>query len=215
MLLEFDADQRLWQETVRDAVTKQCPASAGPWHRRERCRSDTAVEDLRRCRLDRADRSGARGRAGDRARGAGPRHRSDPVPRDADPVRAAGRRPLRPADTPAPPCTAALPRIATPTAGCSTVRRITCSTATVPSSSRSSPMPGCSSSTPVTPPSGAARCSIRYCTSPRCRSSASHVADDRPRACRHGAGPPRRAHRHGDHHGRRVPTHPRPGDSNT
>jgi alkylation response protein AidB-like acyl-CoA dehydrogenase len=25
MLLEFDADQRLWQETVRDAVTKQCP----------------------------------------------------------------------------------------------------------------------------------------------------------------------------------------------
>lgn len=27
MLLEFDADQRLWQETVRDAVTKQCPAT--------------------------------------------------------------------------------------------------------------------------------------------------------------------------------------------
>ena len=27
MLLEFDADQRLWQETVRDAVTKACPAS--------------------------------------------------------------------------------------------------------------------------------------------------------------------------------------------
>lgn len=27
MLLEFDADQRLWQETVRDVVTKQCPAS--------------------------------------------------------------------------------------------------------------------------------------------------------------------------------------------
>jgi alkylation response protein AidB-like acyl-CoA dehydrogenase len=27
VLLEFDADQRLWQETVRDAVTKQCPAS--------------------------------------------------------------------------------------------------------------------------------------------------------------------------------------------
>ncbi len=27
MLLEFDDDQRLWQETVRDAVTKQCPAS--------------------------------------------------------------------------------------------------------------------------------------------------------------------------------------------
>ncbi len=25
MLLEFDADQRLWQETVRDAVSKQCP----------------------------------------------------------------------------------------------------------------------------------------------------------------------------------------------
>jgi alkylation response protein AidB-like acyl-CoA dehydrogenase len=25
MLLEFDADQRLWQETVRDAVAKQCP----------------------------------------------------------------------------------------------------------------------------------------------------------------------------------------------
>ena len=25
MLLEFDADQRLWQETVRDAVDKQCP----------------------------------------------------------------------------------------------------------------------------------------------------------------------------------------------
>jgi alkylation response protein AidB-like acyl-CoA dehydrogenase len=25
VLLEFDADQRLWQETVRDAVTKQCP----------------------------------------------------------------------------------------------------------------------------------------------------------------------------------------------
>ncbi|MGV0794224.1 acyl-CoA dehydrogenase family protein [Mycolicibacterium sp. XJ1819] len=27
MLLEFDADQRLWQETVRDAVSKQCPAT--------------------------------------------------------------------------------------------------------------------------------------------------------------------------------------------
>jgi alkylation response protein AidB-like acyl-CoA dehydrogenase len=27
VLLEFDADQRLWQETVRDAVAKQCPAS--------------------------------------------------------------------------------------------------------------------------------------------------------------------------------------------
>ena len=27
MLLEFDADQRLWQETVRDAVGKQCPAA--------------------------------------------------------------------------------------------------------------------------------------------------------------------------------------------
>lgn len=27
VLLEFDADQRLWQETVRDAVSKQCPAS--------------------------------------------------------------------------------------------------------------------------------------------------------------------------------------------
>jgi alkylation response protein AidB-like acyl-CoA dehydrogenase len=25
MLLEFDSDQRLWQETVRDAVAKQCP----------------------------------------------------------------------------------------------------------------------------------------------------------------------------------------------
>jgi alkylation response protein AidB-like acyl-CoA dehydrogenase len=27
VLLEFDADQRLWQDTVRDAVAKQCPAS--------------------------------------------------------------------------------------------------------------------------------------------------------------------------------------------
>jgi alkylation response protein AidB-like acyl-CoA dehydrogenase len=27
VLLEFDADQRLWQETVRDAVAKQCPAT--------------------------------------------------------------------------------------------------------------------------------------------------------------------------------------------
>src|SRR6478735_7823652 len=27
MLLEFDADQRLWQETVRDAVAKACPPS--------------------------------------------------------------------------------------------------------------------------------------------------------------------------------------------
>ena len=27
MLLEFDADQRLWQGTVRDAVAKQCPPS--------------------------------------------------------------------------------------------------------------------------------------------------------------------------------------------
>jgi hypothetical protein len=25
MLFEFDADQRLWQDTVRDAVGKQCP----------------------------------------------------------------------------------------------------------------------------------------------------------------------------------------------
>ncbi len=27
MLLEFDADQRLWQQTVRDVATKECPAS--------------------------------------------------------------------------------------------------------------------------------------------------------------------------------------------
>jgi alkylation response protein AidB-like acyl-CoA dehydrogenase len=27
MLLEFDADQRLWQDTVRDVVSKQCPPS--------------------------------------------------------------------------------------------------------------------------------------------------------------------------------------------
>src|SRR4029079_19395312 len=27
MLLEFDADQRLWQDTVRDAVGQQCPPS--------------------------------------------------------------------------------------------------------------------------------------------------------------------------------------------
>jgi alkylation response protein AidB-like acyl-CoA dehydrogenase len=27
MLLEFDADQRLWQRTARDVVTKECPAS--------------------------------------------------------------------------------------------------------------------------------------------------------------------------------------------
>ncbi len=27
MLLEFDADQRLWQSTVRDVVSKQCPPS--------------------------------------------------------------------------------------------------------------------------------------------------------------------------------------------
>lgn len=27
MLLEFDADQQLWQDTVRDAVAKQCPAN--------------------------------------------------------------------------------------------------------------------------------------------------------------------------------------------
>src|SRR6201996_5015467 len=27
MLLEFDADQRLWQQTARDVVTKECPAS--------------------------------------------------------------------------------------------------------------------------------------------------------------------------------------------
>src|ERR1700741_2825832 len=27
MLLEFDADQRLWQSTVRDVVAKQCPPS--------------------------------------------------------------------------------------------------------------------------------------------------------------------------------------------
>lgn len=27
MLLEFDADQRLWQDTVQDVVTKQCPPS--------------------------------------------------------------------------------------------------------------------------------------------------------------------------------------------
>jgi hypothetical protein len=25
MLLEFDADQRLWWDTVRDALAKQCP----------------------------------------------------------------------------------------------------------------------------------------------------------------------------------------------
>ncbi len=101
VLLEFDADQRLWQDTVRDAVAKQCPASLVREHRRERSRPRAAVEDLRRRGLDRADRPGERRRTGDRARGARPRDRSDAVPGHRDAVRAAGRRPLRPAAKPA------------------------------------------------------------------------------------------------------------------
>ena len=84
MLLEFDADQRLWQETVRDAVAKQCPPSLVRRRRRGRRRPGAAVEDLRRRGLDRADRPGECRRAGDRARRARPGDRPDAVPGDDD-----------------------------------------------------------------------------------------------------------------------------------
>ena len=157
MLLEFDADQRLWQETVRDAVTKQCPPSLVRERRRKRCRSGTAVADLHRCRLDGADRPGARGRAGDRAGGAWPRHRSDAVSGDADPVRAAGRRPIRPAarghrDLQRRHRASRRRRLGARRHGASCPRRRPRA-----SGSRSSPRPGSSSSTPATRPSGAAQ----------------------------------------------------------
>ena len=44
MLLEFDADQRLWQETVRDAVGKQCPASLVRSIAEDGADADPAVE---------------------------------------------------------------------------------------------------------------------------------------------------------------------------
>ena len=56
MLFEFDSDQRLWQDTVRDG---RLPRNAHPrWsgRRRRRCGSGPAVAGLRRPRLDRADR---------------------------------------------------------------------------------------------------------------------------------------------------------------
>ena len=75
MLLEFDADQRLWQETVRDAVAKQCPPSL------VRGVAEDGVDPSRCGRsmstgLDRAERPETARGVGDRARRARPRHRS-------------------------------------------------------------------------------------------------------------------------------------------
>ena len=154
---------------------------------------------------------GERGRAGDRAGGARPRHRSDAVPGDVDAVRAAGRRPLRPAARGRRRSTTASPPIATPTAGCSTERHITSSTPTGPSGSRSSPRRGVFV---VDAGDG------RHPAQPGLRSGAAHrrgvvrrraAARHRTRARRRREGPARGAHRDGDHHGRRVPAHPRPG----
>ncbi len=80
---------------------------------------------------------GERGRTGDRAGGAGPRHRSDAVPCDDDPVRPAGRGPVRPAAGGHRRLRRGHGATATPTAGCWTARRVTCSTAIGPTGSRS------------------------------------------------------------------------------
>ena len=211
MLLEFDADQRLWQDTVRDAVGKQCPASLVRERRRERRRPGAAVAGLHRCGLDRADRSGERGRAGDRARGTRPRHRSDPVPGDADPVRAARRRPLRPAAGGRGGLRAASPPTATPTAGCSTGRPDTSSTR-----DRAERLAVVTEAGVFLVDAGDVAVRRSQVFDP-----VLHIADvsfagvrlpDTERLHdRRREGPPRRAHRYGDHDGRRMPAHPRPG----
>src|ERR1700712_169989 len=52
MLLEFDADQRLWQDTVRDAVGKQCPSSLVRAAAENRADAGASVDALWKAYLD-------------------------------------------------------------------------------------------------------------------------------------------------------------------
>ena len=209
VLLEFDADQRLWQETVRDAVTKQCPPTLVRSIAEDGVDPGPLVEDLRGRGLDGADRPGERRRTGDRARGAGPCHRSDAVSGHDDPVRPPGGRPLRPA--------AGWHRRIRRRDGPSRRRRLG---AERNGPSRARRRPGREAR-------GRHRCRRvphrrergGRQAQPGLRSGAAHrrrlvrrraCARHRPRQRRRRAGPPRRADRHGDHHCRRLPAHPRP-----
>jgi alkylation response protein AidB-like acyl-CoA dehydrogenase len=52
MLLEFDADQRLWQDTVRDAVGKQCPSSLVRGVAEDRADAGPSVDALWKAYVD-------------------------------------------------------------------------------------------------------------------------------------------------------------------
>ena len=124
------------------------PAVAGPRGRRERTSTRPRCGRPTSSGLDRADRRRRRGRTGHRARGAGPRHRSDAVPGDDDAVRAAGGGPLRPAAR-VRQCSRRRHRAPRRRRlGARRHRHATSSTATGPSGSRWSPTAGCSSSRP-------------------------------------------------------------------
>ena len=214
MLLEFDADQRLWQETVRDAVGKQCPPSLVRSVAEDGTEvSDPAVEGLRRAGwTELTDPENAvelaivleeLGRATD----------PTPVSRDADSVRAAGRRPVRPAAGPGAAVysgVSAVPR-----------RRRLGARRHRPLRARRRPRRpprrghrrrACSSSTPQQVSHAAQRrCSIPVLHVAEVSFAGVHVADADAAARRRRAGAPRRADGHGDHHGRRLPADPGPG----
>ena len=195
MLLEFDADQRLWQDTVRDAVGKQCPPSLV----REVAENGVDPAPLWQAYIDAGwteltDPENAvelaivleeLGRATDPTPFLATLTQFAPLVGDRfDPQqRGRGR------------STTASPPTATPTAGCSTEPHATSSTATGPTGSRWSPTAASSSSTPATVtirrsdglrPGAARRRGVV-----RRRAAGRH----RPAARRRGEGPPSRADR--------------------
>ena len=97
MLLEFDADQKLWQDTVRDAVAKQCP----PALVRSVAEEGVDPTPLWKAYVDAGwtemNDPGERRRARHRGGRAWPCDGSDAVLGDDDAVRPARRGPFRPA----------------------------------------------------------------------------------------------------------------------
>ncbi len=132
MLLEFDADQRLWQDTVRDVVGKECP----PTLVREVAENGVDPAPLWQAYVDAGwteltDPENAvelaivleeLGRATD----------PTPVPGDDDAVRAAGRATASTRAVAGAAISTASPPTETATAGCWTAPRDTSSTATGP-----------------------------------------------------------------------------------
>ena len=92
MLLELDSDQRLWRDTVRDVMAKECPSSfvrsivvdnagsADPRH------YGGAMSN----RVGRSSPSCRKRSSWGSSSKAGPRDRPDAFPGDPDPVRPAG-----------------------------------------------------------------------------------------------------------------------------